>query len=319
MDRSARLCIVVPCYNEEDVLPLTAPLFLGQLSKMADLSLTSEDSFVLFVNDGSSDSTWKIISQLAEQDPRIKGISLSRNKGHQNALLAGLSYARENADVSISIDCDGQDDITAMEDMMRAYHDGCDIVYGVRSDRTTDSAFKRLSAEAFYSLMVKMGVECVFNHADYRLLSKRALEELGNYQETNVFLRGLVPLLGFKSTSVEYKRAERMAGESHYPLKKMLGLAADGITSLSIKPIRIIGLFGIFTSLLSFLGVIWAVANAIVGNTVSGWASMICIVCFMGGVQLISLGVIGEYVGKTYLEAKRRPRFAIEKTTDQNE
>lgn len=319
MDRSARLCIVVPCYNEEEVLPLTAPLFLEQLSKMAGMSLTSEYSFVLFVNDGSSDSTWKIISQLAEQDPRIKGISLSRNKGHQNALLAGLSYARENADVSISIDCDGQDDITAMEGMMRAYHDGCDIVYGVRSDRTTDSAFKRLSAEAFYSLMVKMGVECVFNHADYRLLSKRALEELDNYQETNVFLRGLVPLLGFKSTSVEYKRAERMAGGSHYPLKKMLGLAADGITSLSIKPIRIIGLFGIFTSLLSFLGVIWAVANAIVGNTVSGWASMICIVCFMGGVQLISLGVIGEYVGKTYLEAKRRPRFAIEKTTDQNE
>lgn len=316
MNQPARLCVVVPCYNEEAVLPITAPLFLEQLARLRDLSLVSDESFVLFVDDGSSDATWQIVSSLAATTPQVRGISLSRNRGHQNALLAGLSVAREEADVSISIDCDGQDDMTVMEDMLRAYHEGCDIVYGVRSDRSTDSPFKRLSAEAFYTLMSKMGVECVFNHADYRLMSRRALEELDRFEEVNLFLRGLVPLLGFKTTCVEYRRTERVAGESRYPLKKMVGLAVDGITSLSIKPIRLIGTFGLIASVLSFAGVLWAVINQIMGNTVWGWASTISVICFMGGVQLLSLGVIGEYVGKTYLETKHRPRYTIERTTE---
>lgn len=310
-----RLCIVVPCYNEQDVLPLTAPLFVQELVDLEEKGKISPQSCVLLVNDGSADGTWGIIEDLSKSDARIQGVSLSRNRGHQYALLAGYTVACQVADIAISIDCDGQDDITAMERMVDAYAQGNDIVYGVRSDRSSDSAFKRGSAELFYRIQHAMGIESEFNHADYRLMSRRALSALLKYHEANVFLRGLIPLVGFSSTTVEYVRHERVAGESHYPFRKMLAFALDGITSFSIQPIRFITFFGIIASLLSFVGMIWAFVNALLGNTVSGWASLACLVCFMGGIQLMSLGIIGEYVGKTYLETKRRPRFFIEKMT----
>lgn len=309
------LYVVVPCYNEEAVLPLTSGLFKAQVESMAQKGKVSSESRVLFVDDGSSDGTWDVIEGLSGVDPVFEGISLSRNRGHQNALLAGLAEAALRCDASVSIDCDGQDDVAAMEAMVDAYREGCDVVYGVRSSRETDTLFKRASAETFYRLLEKMGVETVFNHADYRLLSRRVMEELGRFEEVNLFLRGMVPLVGFRSTSVYYERHERAAGKSHYPLGKMLALAVDGITSLSIKPIRLIACLGLVISLLSFVGVIWAVITAVLGDGVAGWASTVCIVCFMGGIQLISLGVIGEYVGKTYLETKRRPRFIVEKAT----
>lgn len=248
-------------------------------------------------------------------DPYYEGICLSRNRGHQNALLAGLMEVRGLCDVSISIDCDGQDDIAAMEEMMRAYHDGCDIVYGVRSSRETDTFFKRATAQSFYKLMDSMGVETVYNHADYRLMSSAALDALAEFEEVNLFLRGIVPLVGFKSTSVYYERHERMAGESHYPLGKMLGLAVNGITSLSVKPIRMITFLGIAISIVSFIGVIWAIVSSFAGLTVPGWTSMVSVVCFLGGIQMLSLGVIGEYIGKIYLETKHRPRFIISERT----
>lgn len=309
------LYIVIPCYNEQEVLPLTSGLFLKKLQTLTERGKISSSSRVLFVNDGSRDDTWKIIQGLAAQDEHYEGICLSRNRGHQNALLAGLMTAREKCDVTISIDCDGQDDIDAMDGMIDAYLDGCEVVYGVRKKRDTDTFFKRFTAESFYKLLNWMGAQVVFNHADYRLLSRRVLEEFSNYREVNIFLRGMVPLVGFKSTSVYYDRAGRMAGESHYPLKKMLALAMDGITSLSVKPIRMITGLGLLVSLLSFLGVLWAVVDSITGGTVQGWASTVCIVCFMGGIQLLCLGVIGEYVGKTYLETKARPRYIISQST----
>lgn len=310
------LYIVIPCYNEQEVLPVTAPLFLAKLKELTAQNLCAENSRILFVNDGSKDETWRIISDLAAQDEHYLGICLSRNRGHQNALLAGLMTARQAADVSISIDCDGQDDINAMDEMLRQYHDGCDVVYGVRSRRDTDTLFKRFTAESFYKLMKSLGVDSVYNHADYRLLSRRALDGLAQYREVNLFLRGMVPLVGFKSTSVYYERYERIAGESHYPLKKMLTFAFDGITSLSVKPIRLITGLGLLISLTGFLAIIWAVVQAILGHVVAGWTSTVCIVCFMGGIQLLCLGVIGEYVGKIYSEVKRRPRFIIRETTD---
>ena len=309
------LYIIIPCYNEQEVLPITAPMFLQKLTDLTAAGKISPDSRVLFVNDGSKDRTWEIICDLAARDPHYVGICQSRNRGHQNAVLAGLMEAKSRCDITISIDCDGQDDINAMDAMVDAYRDGCDVVYGVRSKRETDTFFKRFTAESFYKILNAMGAEVVFNHADYRLMSARVLEEFARFREVNLFLRGMVPLVGFKSTCVTYERHERMAGESHYPLSKMLALAFDGITSLSIKPIRFITGFGVFVALVSFIGVLWAVIEAALGLTVSGWASMTSIICFVSGVQLICLGVIGEYIGKIYLESKHRPRYIISDTT----
>lgn len=309
------LYIVIPCYNEQEVLPITAPLFLQKISDLSAAGKISPDSRILFVNDGSKDKTWEIIHTLAAADEHYLGISQSRNRGHQNAVLAGLMEAKSRCDITISIDCDGQDDINAMDGMVDAYREGCDVVYGVRSKRDTDTFFKRFTAESFYKLLNAMGAEVVYNHADYRLLSSRVLEEFAKFKEVNLFLRGMVPLVGFKSTCVAYERHERIAGESHYPLSKMLSLAFDGITSLSIKPIRFITGFGVFVALVSFIGVIWAIVEALLGATVSGWASMTSIICFVSGVQLICLGVIGEYIGKIYMETKHRPRYIISETT----
>lgn len=309
------LYIIVPCYNEEAVLPITCTLFLDKITELVGKGKISDDSRILFVNDGSRDKTWQIITDLAKQDRHFLGIAQSRNRGHQNAVLAGLMEAKDRCDITISIDCDGQDDMNAMDAMVDAYLDGCEVVYGVRSKRDTDTFFKRFTAESFYHLMNWMGAEVVFNHADYRLISSRVLQEFANFKEVNIFLRGMIPLVGFKSTSVYYERHERLAGESHYPLKKMLALAFDGITSLSVKPIRMVTGLGAFFAIVSFIGVIWAVVTALLGKTVSGWASTVCIVCFMGGVQLLCLGVIGEYIGKIYLETKARPRYIISQRT----
>ncbi len=312
------LYIVIPCYNEEDVLPLTSGMFLDKINQLAAAGKISENSRVLFVNDGSKDKTWQIICDLARKDEHFIGIAQSRNRGHQAAVLAGLMEAKDKCDITISIDCDGQDDINAMDKMVDEYLNGCEVVYGVRSKRDTDTFFKRFTAEGFYKLLAAMGVEVVFNHADYRLISARALKEFANFKEVNLYLRGMVPLVGFKSTSVYYERHERLAGESHYPLKKMLALAFDGITSLSVKPIRMVFFAGLFIMLLSFIGIIWAVIAVFMGKSVAGWASLACIVCFMGGVQCLFLGVIGEYIGKIYLEVKGRPRYIISDRTEED-
>ena len=312
------LYIVIPCYNEEDVLPITAPLFLAKIKELMASGKIDDKSRVMFVNDGSKDNTWELIKEFATKDEHYVGITQSRNRGHQNAVLAGLMEAKDRCDITISIDCDGQDDINAMNEMVDAYLDGCEVVYGVRSKRDTDTFFKRFTAESFYKLLNGMGAEVVYNHADYRLVSSRVLNEFDNYKEVNIFLRGMFPLVGFKSTSVYYERNERIAGESHYPLSKMLGLAFDGITSLSIKPIRIITGFGIFVALISLILIIYSIVRHFTGNTLGGWTSTMIAVCFIGGIQLISLGVIGEYVGKTYMETKARPRYIIsEKTYDE--
>lgn len=313
------LYLIVPCYNEAAVLPVTAPLFLETLREMEEEKLISEKSRILFVNDGSKDATWDIICSLAGEDAHYVGISQSRNRGHQNAVWAGLMEARGVCDITISIDCDGQDDMHAMHEMVERYSEGYEIVYGARSSRNTDAFFKRCTAEAFYRLLQWMGVEVVFNHADYRLISDRVLKELANFKEVNIYLRGLVPLLGFKSTTVYYERHERIAGESHYPLAKMLGLAFDGITSLSIRPIRIIAGLGIMVSMLSFFLIVWILIQFFLGNTVQGWASNCAIVCLMGGIQLVCIGVVGEYIGKIYLETKERPRYIISARTCEHE
>lgn len=309
------LFIVIPCYNEEEVLPITAPMFLNKLLSLVHEGKIADASRIMFVNDGSRDRTWEIISELSRSDEHYIGISQSRNRGHQNAVLAGLMEARGKCDITISVDCDGQDDINAMDKMVDAYADGCDVVYGVRSSRETDTFFKRSTAQGFYKFLSLMGAEVVYNHADYRLISARALDALSEFHEVNLFLRGMVPLVGFKSTSVEYSRSERIAGESKYPLKKMIALAVDGITSLSVKPLRMIMSFGLTVALISFIGVIWAIVAAICGDTVAGWASTTCIVCFVGGVQLICMGIISEYVGKIYMETKARPRYIISEKT----
>ncbi len=311
------LYIVIPCYNEEKVLPITCELFLEKIITLVKKNKIDNNSRILFVNDGSKDRTWEIICELAKKDEHYMGISQSRNRGHQNAVLAGLMEAKDKCDITISIDCDGQDDINAMDEMVDQYLDGSEIVYGVRSKRDTDTFFKRFTAEGFYKLMNLMGAEVVFNHADYRLVSSRVLKEFANFEEVNIFLRGMFPLVGFKSTSVYYERHERIAGKSHYPLSKMLALAFDGITSLSIKPIRMITGLGGFIAVLSFIGVIWSVVMAILGKTVTGWASMVCIISFIGGVQLICLGVLGEYIGKIYMEVKHRPRYIISERTEE--
>ena len=309
------LYIIIPCYNEQEVLPITAPQFLKKLTGLTAAGNIALDSRVLFVDDGSTDATWDIISGLAHQDPHFLGIRQSRNRGHQNAVLAGLMESKDLCDITISIDCDGQDDIDAMDEMVAAYAQGYHVVYGVRSNRDSDTFFKRFTAQSFYKLLNKMGAEVVYNHADYRLISSRVLQEFANFKEVNLFLRGMIPLVGFPSTTVEYVRHERLAGESHYPLTKMLALAMNGITSLSVKPLRIITGFGMIVAFVSFIGVIWALVSALLGNTVSGWASTTCIICFISGVQLISLGIIGEYVGKAYMETKARPRYIISART----
>ncbi len=311
------LYIVIPCYNEQEVLPVTAPIFLQKINDLYIDGKISESSRILFVNDGSRDDTWKIITGLSQIDEHYCGISLSRNRGHQNALLAGLMEAKEKCDISISVDCDGQDDIDAIDKMVDEYLSGSEIVYGVRADRNSDTGFKRGTAQFFYKMMRAMGADIVYNHADYRLMSKRALESLSQFKEVNLFLRGLVPMIGFKCSYVEYSRKERMAGESKYPLKKMISFALDGITSLSVKPIRLITAFGFIVAVLSVIGIIWSIVTRLIGAPTGGWASTVSIICFLGGVQLLSLGVIGEYIGKIYLEVKGRPRYIIEKKTDE--
>ena len=308
--RVPKLNVVIPCYNEEQVLPITSKLFLEELNELISKGKISNDSRIMFVNDGSKDSTWNTIQELSKQDEHFIGVSQSRNRGHQNAVLAGLMESKDQCDITISIDCDGQDDIKAMEAMVDEYHKGAEVVYGVRSNRDTDTFFKRFTAEGFYKILQRMGVEVVFNHADYRLISARVLHEFAKFKEVNLFLRGLVPLVGFHSTCVYYERHERMAGESHYPLKKMIGLAIDGVTSLSIKPLTMITSLGLIVSLISFVGIIWTFISQ-----ATGWASMTCILCFLGGIQLISIGVLGEYIGKIYLEVKHRPRYIISERT----
>ena len=308
---SDTLYIVVPCYNEEEVLPETAKRLGAKLEELTRVGKISEKSRVLFVNDGSRDGTWAIISALHAADRRFCGADLSRNRGHQNALLAGLMTAKDRADMVISMDADLQDDIDAVDAMVDKYYEGCDVVYGVRSSRKKDTFFKRATAEGFYRVMNFLGAETVFNHADYRLLSRRALEGLAEFREVNLFLRGIVPLVGFSSGVVEYERGERFAGESKYPLKKMISFAMEGITSLSTKPIRYIALLGFLIFLVSIAMLIYSIFRWAHGDTVLGWASVICSVWAIGGLILLSLGVIGEYIGKIYLETKARPRFLI--------
>lgn len=314
--KTTSLYIVIPCYNEEEVLPITAPMFLQQLNELIEEELISPESRILFVDDGSSDSTWEIISRLSNSDGHFAGIRQSRNRGHQNALLAGLMESKDKCDITISIDCDGQDDIRVMRDMVISYDSGCEIVYGVRSDRSTDSFFKRFTAQSYYKTLNFLGANVVYNHSDYRLVSSRVLKEFANFKEVNLFLRGMFPLVGFKSTSVYYERHERLAGKSHYSVRKMFALAFEGITNLSNKPIQLISLSGIIVSILGFIGIIWALCAHIAGYTVAGWASIICVICFIGGIQLICTGVLGEYIGKIYMEVKHRPRYIISDRTE---
>ena len=313
------LWIVIPCYNEEQVLPMTAPMFLQKLQDLAARGQISENSRILFVNDGSSDRTWEIIRELSAQDEHFIGICQSRNRGHQNAVLAGLMEAKDRCDITISIDCDGQDDINAMDRMVEAYLNGAEVVYGVRDKRDSDTFFKRFTAETFYKLLKGLGAEVVYNHADYRLISARVLQHFADFEEVNIYLRGMVPLVGFPSATVTYDRAERLAGKSHYPLRKMITLAFNGITSLSVKPITLITSFGIGFSLIGLVLMIWAIVVAILGRSVAGWASTVCIICLLGGIQLISLGILGQYIGKTYLETKHRPRYIISARTWETE
>ena len=305
------LYIVVPCYNEEAVLPETAKRLGLKLKKLIEDKIVSDKSRVMFVNDGSKDKTWEIIKALHKDGGIFTGVNLSRNRGHQNALLAGLMTAKDKADVTISMDADLQDDINAADEMLKEYYGGCDIVYGVRSKRKTDTFFKKFTAEAFYRVMNFLGAETVFNHADYRLMSKRALEGLAEFREVNLFLRGIVPMIGYKTSSVYYERTARFAGESKYQLKKMISFALEGITSLSSKPIRYITIIGFLIFAVSILMLINFIVRWAIGATVPGWASVICSVWAIGGLIMLSLGIIGEYIGKIYLEAKARPKYII--------
>lgn len=311
--RGQILYLVIPCYNEQEVLPETSKRLLEKLESLVEQKMISKDSRILFVNDGSRDRTWEMIEELHQKNPVCQGVKLSRNRGHQNALLGGLMTAKEYADMVISLDADLQDDIDVIDQFVEKYYEGCEIVYGVRSARNTDTFFKKFTAEGFYRIINRMGGEVVFNHADYRLMSRRALEEMEKYQEVNLFLRGIVPMIGFQTDVVTYERHERFAGESKYPLKKMLALAVDGITSLSIKPIRFIVFLGLFIFLCSFVMLGYSLVQHFLGNTISGWTSLIVSIWAIGGLQLLAIGVIGEYIGKIYLETKRRPRYIIEK------
>ncbi len=307
------LYIVVPCYNEEEVLRETQKRLTGKLGRMIEAKSVSPDSRIMYVDDGSKDKTWSIIEELCDSNKLTRGVKLSRNKGHQNALLAGLMTAKDHCDCAVSMDADLQDDIEVIDEFVKKFSEGCDIVYGVRNDRTSDTSFKRGSAQLFYKLMSFFGVDIVYNHADYRLMSKRALEALSEYGEVNLFLRGIVPQIGYKTATVEYERGERFAGESKYPLKKMLAFAFDGITSFSVKPIRVITTIGLVIFLVSLVMLIYSLIVNAMGNTVWGWTSMIMSVWLLGGLQLMAIGIIGEYVGKTYLETKKRPRYIIDR------
>lgn len=306
------LYIVIPCYNEEEVLEETTKKLKIKLEKLISDKIISEKSRVMYVNDGSKDKTWEIIKDINKKEKLFTGISLSRNRGHQNALLAGLMTAKKHADFVISMDADLQDDINAIDEMIEKYYEGNEIVYGVRSARKKDTFFKRFTAESFYKIMNKLGVEVVFNHADYRLTSKKVLDNLENFEEVNLFLRGMFPLIGYKSDIVYYERNERFAGESKYSLKKMINFAVDGITSFSVKPIRLILNVGIIIFIISIIMILYALINKIIGNTVSGWTFIVCSIWLIAGVQMMSLGVIGEYIGKIYNETKRRPKYIIE-------
>ena len=306
------LYLVIPCYNEEEVLPITTKKLTEKLDNMIKDKLVSKESRIMYVNDGSKDRTWELIGQFNKTNKYVTGVNLSRNRGHQNALLAGLMTAKEYADIVVSMDADLQDDIDVVDKMVIEYNNGCDIVYGVRSARKTDTWFKKTTAEGFYKFMALLGVEIVYNHADYRLMSKRALNELENFKEVNLFLRGIIPLLGFKTAKVEYERKERFAGESKYPLKKMLNFALDGILSFSIKPIRIITSAGFIVSFLSFLFLIYVIIGHFVSDNVTGWTTIVALICFFGSFQVLCIGIIGEYIGKIYNETKQRPRYIIE-------
>lgn len=314
------LYVVVPCYNEEEVLELTTNKLTEKLKKMIADGIIDGNSKIMYVNDGSKDKTWELIEKYSEENKFVTGVCLSRNRGHQNALLAGLMTAKKYADFVISMDADLQDDIDAMDDFVREYNNGCDIVYGVRSSREKDTWFKKNTALAFYKIMNKLGAEVVYNHADYRLMSKRALDELEKYKEVNLFLRGIIPLIGFKTANVEYVRAERAAGKSKYPLKKMINFAIEGILSFSVKPIRIITSTGFGISALSFVYLLYVIISHILRHaTEPGWTTIIALICLFGGFQIFCIGIIGEYVGKIYSETKQRPRFIIDKIIMQNE
>lgn len=310
------LYLVIPCYNEEAVLPETARQLLEKMNSMFERGMISRESKIMFVNDGSKDKTWEIIEELHRSNPIYSGVKLSRNKGHQNALLAGLMTAKEKADMTISLDADLQDDVDVIDKMVEKYYEGNDVVYGVRSARKTDTFFKKFTAQGFYKIMQAMGVEIVYNHADYRLMSRRALEGLAQFKEVNLFLRGIVPLIGYRSDVVTYERHERFAGESKYPLRKMLAFATDGITSFSIKPIRLITTFGILIFGISLLMLLYSLVVHFMGKTVAGWTSMIISIWAIGGLQLLAIGIVGEYIGKIYLETKERPKYIIETVLD---
>lgn len=313
------LYVVIPCYNEEEVLEETTKQLKTKMEQLIKENKISEKSRVMYVNDGSKDKTWKLIEEINKKQKYFTGISLSRNRGHQNALLGGLMTAKKYADVVISMDADLQDDINAIDEMLDKYYNGCDIVYGVRSARKKDSFFKRVTAEGFYKFMKTLGVDCVYNHADYRLTSKRVLNEFENFKEVNLFLRGMFPLIGFKTDVVYYERNKRFAGESKYPLKKMLNFAWDGITSFSVKPLRLICSMGFIILFISIGIMIYSLIRKLTGHTITGWTFLSISIWFIGGLQMISVGIIGEYVGKIYSETKQRPRFIISKNLNEKE
>lgn len=319
MKKEEILYVVVPCYNEEEVLTETTKRLKEKLENLIKDKKISNKSRVMYVNDGSKDNTWNLIEEISDKEKLFTGISLSRNRGHQNALFAGLMTAKNYADIVISMDADLQDDINAIDEMIEKYNNGAQIVYGVRSSRKKDTAFKRITAEGFYKFMKLMGVEVVFNHADYRLTSKRVLEELENYGEINLFLRGMFPLIGFKTDIVYYERNERFAGSSKYPLKKMLSFAWEGITSFSVKPIKMILNIGIIMFVLSIIMIIYSIISKCLGNAVDGWTFITCSIWLVAGIQMLSLGIVGEYIGKIYSETKRRPRFIISRNLNEEQ
>jgi glycosyltransferase involved in cell wall biosynthesis len=313
------LYVVIPCYNEEEVLAETTKRLTTKLNEMIKEKLISNKSKIMYVNDGSKDKTWELITKFNKENKFVCGVNLSRNRGHQNALLAGLMTAKEYADIVISMDADLQDDINVMDEMVKKYNEGCDIVYGVRSSRKTDTWFKKTTAQSFYKIMKLLGVDVVYNHADYRLMSKRTVNELENYKEVNLFLRGIIPLIGFKSDIVYYERNERFAGESKYPLKKMLNFALEGILSFSVKPLRIITTIGFLVAFISFIFLIYVIVGHFITGNVAGWTTIVALICFFGGFQIFCIGVIGEYIGKIYSETKQRPRYIIESVVLNNE
>ena len=315
-DKVPQLCIVAPCFNEEDVLPVCVPDFVNEIGRLKAIGKISEGSFLLLVDDGSKDGTWDIIKDASERYDCVKGLSLSRNRGQQNALMAGLMEEGIRCDIAVTTDCDGQNELGAIERMIDKYNHGFDVVYGVRADRKSDGFFKKHSAQVFYRLMSAMGVEMVYNHADYRLVSRRVLEALDGYHEVNLFLRGLLPLVGFRSTEIEYSMDKRRAGETKYTTGRMCSFAIDGVTSFSIKPLRVFSIIGLIVSVCSLIGIIWTIIDYALGNTVSGYASLMCVICFMAGIQLLGIGTLGEYIGKIYMEVKHRPRYIIAERTD---